>query len=204
MLDDKITDQCTEEHGNQGEGNDLHAFQGTTVFLREEHLDPDGCRLADQHVANANQEHKGEQMQIIKTEEVGSIDAVGAGDELADAEETHRVNQDAGKADLGDLAGVDDLGEGNGNQGCQQQGNTFHQTHIAGGQADIIDQPVAQVGKVEIEGDEEHAVDTAGQQHFLQVGIFVQSFQLEHGDQLLEEGAVFMGLYVGMILHKEK
>ena len=118
---------------------------------------------------------------FVKFKEVGGIDAVGAGYEFADAKQTDSVDQNAGKAYLGNLTGVDDLGKGDGDEGCQQQGDALHQTHIAGGEADVIDQPVAQMGEVEVKGDEESTVDTAGQQHFLQMGILLQGFHLEDG-----------------------
>ena len=92
-------------------------------------------------------------MQIINAEQVGGVDAVRTCYEFADAEQTHGVDQYTGKADLWDLTGVDDLGEGNGHKGCQQQGNALHQTHVAGGQANIVDQPVAQMGEIEIKGN---------------------------------------------------
>ena len=60
VLDDEITDECTEEHGYQSEEDDLHTFQCAAVFLGEEHFYPDGSGLTDQHIAHANQKYEEE------------------------------------------------------------------------------------------------------------------------------------------------
>ena len=79
VLDDKITDECAEEHRKQSKENNFHAFQCTAVLFREEHFDPYGRCLADKNKADTDEEHEEEQMQIIQTEQVLGVDAVRTG-----------------------------------------------------------------------------------------------------------------------------
>ena len=86
VLDDEVTYQSAYEHGDESKEDYFHSLQGASVFLREQHFDPDRCCLADQNEAYTYQEYEEEQMQIVKTEQVGAVDAFWSGYKFADAE----------------------------------------------------------------------------------------------------------------------
>ena len=184
-LDDGLADQRAAHHRDQHEEDRPDALELPLGVFGIELLGPDLGDLQDPDIADAHDEDAQPDPPV---EQLRGVDLLGL--HRIDDQQADDVADDRGDGNIGVLVPVDEHPDGDGAEHGDHQRDGLDDAHLIGRVAEIVDQIVADVGKVGVEAD---GKDRDGQVNEHQLLEGKKALEIKDAPELVPEGALPVG-----------